>query len=228
MIQINLLPSDFRARDRLSLKVWGTLFAAVIAVCGAGGYFGHVYLDEFKTVESQRISREDELRDLKTAAAHYDQLVREAKEYSTRESTIQGIATSRAMWTRLLDNFIDIVNNEGNTERHNVWFDNLAVTSGRGKKVGASWGLKALSQSKSFTKQANFLDDVRQDPEFFGDFKEINSPGGAVVQDATKEPAEAISFELKLQMKPSDEWAINQNSAAAKGKKKPAPAEKKR
>lgn len=227
MIQINLLPSDFRSRDRLSLKVWGTLFAAVIIVCGAGGYFGHVYLDEYKTVESQRMSREDKLRELKKHAAHFDKLVAESKEYRKRENTIQGIATSRALWTRLLDNFIDIVNNEGNTERHNVWFENLSVTGGRGKKGGAAWGLKALSQTKSFTKQANFLDDVRNDPEFFGDFMAINSPGGAVVVDDTKEPAEAISFELKLQMKPSPEWGANKKAAKKNAaKKKAAPAKK--
>lgn len=218
MIQINLLPGEHRARERLSIKVWATLFAAVIVVCGAGGYFGHVYLDEYKAVESQRMSREEQLRELKPLAAHFDKLVTEAKDYRRRETTIQDIATSRSLWTSLLDNFIDIVNNEGNTERHNVWFENLTVASSRNKKVGPAWNLKALSQSKSFTKQANFLDDVRNDPGFFRDFELINSPGGTVVIDESKEPAAAISFDLKLAMKPPSEWAANiQNKA-----KKPA------
>ncbi|MCB9882248.1 MAG: hypothetical protein H6832_16740 [Planctomycetes bacterium] len=217
MIQINLLPSEYRSRERLSLKVWATMFAAVVTVCGAGGYFGHVYLDEYKAVEAQRITREDKLRELKPLASHYDKLVAEAKDYRQRETTIQDIATSRALWTKLLDNFIDIVNNEGNTERHSVWFDNLTVAGGRGK-TGPSWNLKALSQSNSFTKQANFLDDVRNDPEFFKDFDMINAPGGAVVSESSKEPPEAISFELRLAMKPSNEWAANVDQ-----QKKPQP-----
>lgn len=221
MIQINLLPAEHRSRERLSIKVWATLFAAVLVVCAAGGYFGHVYLDEFKAVEGQRMTREDKLRELKPLAAKYDKLVAESKEYRKRESTIQDIATSRALWTKLLDNFIDIVNNEGNTERHNVWFENLAVSGSRGRKSGPTWQLKALSQSKSFTKQANFLDDVRQDPEFFGDFIEINSPGGTVVTDDQKEPPAAISFDLRLAMKAPAEWAVN-------AKKKPALRKKKR
>lgn len=218
MIQINLLPAEYRSREKLSLKVWATTFAAVVTVCGAGGYFGHVYLDQFKTVEAQRVSREDKLRELKPLASHYDKLVEEAKEYRLRETTIQDIATSRALWTQLLDNFIDIVNNEGNTERHSVWFDNLTVTAGRAK-TGSSWNLKALSQTNSFTKQANFLDDVRNDPEFFRDFMTINAPGGSVVSESSKEPPEAISFELKLAMKPSSEWAANADAKKPQPKK---------
>ena len=32
MIKINLLPREYRGRERLSLKVWGTLLAAVVLV----------------------------------------------------------------------------------------------------------------------------------------------------------------------------------------------------
>ena len=212
MIQINLLPEGYRRRERLSFKVWGAILAAVILVSCSVGYFGHVYLSEFKKIEGDRIEREERLTLLKEFAKYDDQLVASAKEYVQREGTIQGIANSRALWTRLLDKFIDVVNNDGNTERHNVWFRNLAVGGGTAAR-GPTWGLAAFSQSASFTKQANFLDDVKDHTAFFGDFAEINAPGGRVVESDNRTPKEAVAFKLTMQMHPPKAWKQNQPKA---------------
>jgi len=211
MIQINLLPSDFRRRERLSIKVWGTLLATVVVVCCSLGYFGHVYLNEFKTIEGERVGREDRLKNLEPQAKYDDDLVAEAKEYKKRAKTIQDIATSRVLWTRLVDQFIDIVNNEGETERHNVWFRDLAI---KGDKGGPTWSLSAFSQSKSFTRQANFLDDIKNHPEFFADFRanRLTRPGGKVVKHDGKHPPHAVQFRLNMTMKPPQDWKRNKQT----------------
>lgn len=212
MIQINLLPHEYRGRERLSIRVWGTLLAAVVVVCCSVGYFGHVYLNEYKRIEAERIGREAKLRELEPLARYDDALQAEAKDYKTRAQTIQGIANSRVLWTRLLDLFVDIVNNEGDTERHHVWFQNLAIGAGSANK-GPTWGLQAFSQTKSWSKQANFLDDVKNNPEFFKDFASIVDPGGRVVKTKDKHPPEAIAFKLDMRMHPPSKWARNQKKA---------------
>lgn len=209
MIQINLLPREYKGRERLSLKVWATLLTAVLLVCCSLGYFGHVYLNKYKTIEGERVGKEDKLRNLTPQAQYDDKLVAEAKEYKKRAKTIQGIANSRVLWSRLTDLFIDIVNNEGNTDRHNVWFRNLVVKA-NGKR-GPTWSLNAFSQSKSFTKQANFLDDVKNNTEFFHDFAYINDPGGRVVSNKDKHPPDAVSFKLDLRMQPPSKWKRNKS-----------------
>jgi hypothetical protein len=211
MIQINLLPSDFRGRERLSIKVWGTLLAAVVVFCCSLGYFGHVYLNEFKTIEGERVGREDRLNNLKPQAKYDDDLVAEAKEYKKRAQTIQDIAGSRVLWTRLVDQFIDIVNNEGETERHNVWFRDLNIRPGKGKPT---WSLNAMSQTKSFSRLANFLDDIKNHPEFFADFRadRLTQPGGKVVKSEGKHPPRAVKFRLNMQMKPAKEWKRNKQA----------------
>jgi len=213
MITINLLPQEFRKTERTSFKVFMTIILALMAVCGSLIYFGQVYLYEFKSIEGERLSREEKMRGLEPQAKYDDALVAEKKEYQKRSRTIQQIANSRVLWTRMLDMFIDIVNNQGNADRHNVWFRNLSVRSGKG---GPSMNLSALSQSASFTKQANFIDDVVAHEQFFEDMASINAPGGRVVKNPGMYPPEAVSFKLELRMKPPGQWARNQKKAKKK------------
>ena len=209
MIRINLLPQEYRGRERLSMKVWGTLLGTVVIVSCAIGYFGHVYLSEYKKIEGERVGRQDRLTNLEPQAKYDEELVAEKQEYLKRAQTIQGIANSRVMWTKLLDLFIDITNNENNDERHHTWFSNLNI-SGGGTKVGPVWTLNAFSQSGSFTKMANFLDDVENHREFFHDFMKISPPSGRRQTQPDKHPPEAVNFKLELRMHPPEKWAQNQ------------------
>ncbi len=208
MITINLLPEDFRRRERTSVKVFGSILGAVIVVCCSLGYFGHVYFNELKTVEGERMSREETLKNLERWAKYDDQLVKEKREYKIRSDTIQKIANSRVLWTKVVDQFIDIVNNEGDTERHMAWFKNLSVRDTAGRS-GPRMSLSALSQTKSFKKQANFLDDIQKNPAFFKDFAAITAPGGRVVKEESRIPSEAVSFKLEMTMKHPNLWARN-------------------
>jgi len=211
MININLLPQDYRRRERTSFKVFGTIMAAVIAVCCSLGYFGHVYLNKFKTVEAKRIQQQDILDSLTPLAAYDDALVSEKAEYTRRSKTIMDIATSRVLWTKFLDQFIDIVNNNGDTARHLAWFKNMNAKSGGGRFGGPSVSLNAMLASDQWSRQANFLDDIRAHQDFVQDipYDGITSPGGRVVKTAGKTPPKAIEFRLDLQMRASKDWVVN-------------------
>ncbi len=208
MIVINLLPQEFRRGERTPFKVFGSLLLAVLMASGSLVYLGHMYFNEYKRVEARRSQLEDRLKSLEPFAKYDDALIAERAEYQKRSQTIQTIANSRVLWTKVLDQLIDITFNEGNTERHNVWFKSLEARSGRGKS-GPVMSLQAFCESDEFTKQANFLDDIEHNEEFFRDFLSITSPGGRVVRNENKEPPEAISFKLDLRMKPPSQWARN-------------------
>lgn len=209
MIQINLLPEEYRKRERTSIKVFATILGAVVVACCSVGYLGHVYFQEYGTVVSQRESEEEKLKDVMRFAAVDDKLVAEIKEYEKRSRTIQQIANSRVLWTRMLDRFIDIVNNEGNTDRHMCWFQSVKVTDSAGAN-GPALKFAAFSESSSWKKQADFLDDIAQDEVFFEDFGKIVDPGGMVVESDAHNPPEAIQFTLDLQMKHPKYWVANQ------------------
>ena len=209
MIQINLLPEEYRRRERTSIKVFATILGAVVVACCSAGYLGHVYFQEYQTLVSERESQQEKLRNIEGLAKYDDRLVAEIKEYEKRSKTIQQIANSRVLWTRLLDRFIDLVNNEGSTERHMCWFDNLKVGDTRGA-AGPRMTLAAFSETASWKKQADFLDDLQNDELFFTDFDKITAPGGVVTENTKREPVEAISFKLELQMKHPKQWLANQ------------------
>lgn len=211
MININLLPQEYRRRERTSFKVFGTIMASVIAVCCSLGYFGHVYLNQFKTVEAKRIQQQEILDSLTPLAAYDDALVAEKAEYSRRSQTIRDIATSRVLWTKVLDQFIDIVNNNGDTTRHLAWFKNMNAKSSGGRFGGPSMSLNAMLASSEWSRQANFLDDIRGHQEFVQDIPHdgVTHPGGRVVKTEGKTPPKAIEFRLDLQMRASKDWVVN-------------------
>jgi hypothetical protein len=88
------------------------------------------------------------------------------------------------------------------------WFNNLKVTDTRGKS-GPKMSLQAYSESGSWKKQADFLDDVENDESFFQDFGKIAPPGGVIAKQESRTPPEAISFRLDLQMRHPKQWVAN-------------------
>lgn len=209
MIHINLLPQEYRRRERTSIKVFSTVMASVVVVCTSLGYFGHVYLNEYKKIESERMQQQEKLDGLQKLAAYDDALVSEAAEYQRRSQTIQKIANSRLLWTKVLDQFVDIVNNNGDTGRHMAWFQNLSTRSDGGRFGGPSLSLQAMIATDQYAKQANFLDDIQAHEEFYQDMAQTTVPGGRVQTTKGKTPDKAISFRLDLAMKAPKDWARN-------------------
>src|SRR5262245_45614475 len=116
MIRINLLPEDLRKSERTSFKLFAATMAAVIVVCSGVGWFGLVWFGELARLEEEKVAVEETLRQKKERAAYSDALEAEKKDYEVRSETIQGICRSRMSWTEVLDQLIDVVNNDGNTE----------------------------------------------------------------------------------------------------------------
>ena len=208
MITINLLPQEYRRQERTSFKVFGSLMVAVLVVCCSLGYFGSVYLNDYLAVVNERVIREERLANLIDSANYDDSLVAEKAEFNQRSKTIQDIANSRVLWTRVLDLIIDTINNQGNTERHNSWLRDFSIN--RASRTGGPViTANAFIESNSWHKQANLLDDFKANTELWQDMMDITKPGGQVIKNEQRQPPEAIQFTLKLQMKAPQDWARN-------------------
>jgi hypothetical protein len=129
VIRINLLPADLRRGNRIPPKVLAAAFAGAVAASAAVGWFGIVWFGDLGTAERTLSEVEAKLTEREKRVVYHDQLQANRKDYSGRVQTIQEIALSRRLWSKFCDELIDVVNNNGDTERHLAWFDGMTVKS---------------------------------------------------------------------------------------------------
>jgi Tfp pilus assembly protein PilN len=207
MIRINLLPEEFRKKARTPIKLVLGLVAAVTINAGLVAWWAFQALGVQAQIESEQASLQTEVDGLDPQVKYYTALDSEAKAYKSRESTLQGITSSRISWTKKLDELIDVVNRGGNGQRHMVWFDDLQVAQTTDAKAKSAGTFKANGHSGSdkFAQVANFLEDIEASP-FVSDFLPPSPPEGSQAQeDDSLVPSVAWSFPLALTLKTPEE-----------------------
>lgn len=215
MIRINLLPEEYRRSERTSPKIFAATLLGVILVCSSFGWFGFVYLGELGTLEVQEARVSEELSSKKERASYHDALIKEKEEFKKRSDTIQRIGRSRIQWTQILDEVIEVVNNDGDTDRHLAWFKSLSVKAGDGKKQGPVVSMPGWVQGDSLKKVADFHEDFEHS-NFAEDLSTKSAPSGVVETNAKRIPPQALFFNLKWSFKPAKDWARNSNNAEPK------------
>jgi Tfp pilus assembly protein PilN len=208
MIRINLLPVEQRRGNRLPPKVLAAAFGAALATSGAIGWFGLVYFGDLGAAEAELQQAEVKLGERGQGVAYHDQLETNKKDSALRVQTIQDIAKSRRVWSKFLDELIDVVNNNGDTERHVAWFDNIAI---RNDAKGASVDMPTSVQDMDRSRLANFHEDLENAP-FAKELLTKSDPGYRVEEDKVRVPPMSMQFGLQLQLTPP-------SGAAAPGKK---------
>jgi hypothetical protein len=216
VIRINLLPADLRVGNRLPAKVLAAAFGAALCVSAAVGWLGLVWFGDLSAAEAKLQETEARLVDRTKKVTYVEQLEANKKDYALRVQTIQDIGKSRRVWSKFLDELIDVVNNNGDAERHLAWFDNVAVKSD--PKAGASVTMKAAVQGSEQFRLANFHDDLEAAP--FGKEVERSDPNWELDEDKVRLPAVSLKFPLSLKWKPTIVEAPKPKPAA------PAPAKK--
>lgn len=225
MIRINLLPEEFRRKARTPIKLVLALVGAVTVNAGLVTWWAFQFFNVQTQIESEAKLLQDEVDGLNNQVQYYSALDSEAKAYKSRESTLQGITSSRISWTKKLDELIDVVNRGGNGQRHMVWFDDLQVAQTTDAKAKSAGSFKANGHSGSdkFAQVANFLEDVEASP-FIADFLPPSPPEGSQAQeDDSLVPSVAWSFPLSLTLKTADE-RLGKKTEKGKGKPGAKPA----
>ncbi len=205
MIRINLLPDEYRKTERTSPKLFGTVLAAVVCVCCTVGWFGFVYFGQLGQLEIEHGRVTEVLASKQESVKYFEALSKEKKDFEEREQTIAEISRSRVVWSRLLDELIDVVDNQGNTERHFAWFKQLSIKGGDEKKKGATLTMPGWLAGDELRSLADFHEDIEHAP-FFKNVKQKSMPTAKTSTDKDRTPAESLSFSLGMEFQPARKW----------------------
>jgi Tfp pilus assembly protein PilN len=222
MIRINLLPSQYRRGQKISTKMVGVSLGSALAVCVAIGWFGLVYFGELGALEQQHAEVAAELQQKATKAAYFDKLENNRKDYLGRVQTVQEIGKSRRLWSKFIDQFIDVINNNGDTDRHFAWFDGLTI--GGDARKGNTATLPGHVQGNDNSRIANLHEDIEAS-EFYRDIATKSDPGGRHDTNKERVPPDSFFFPLSMQFWPSIDDA---KKAAVPAKPAPKPPETKK
>lgn len=217
MIRINLLPMEFRRGRRVSARLLAVSFGSVLAVCASVGWFGLTYFGTLGEVERTHEAVKQKLEQKGKVAAYYDKLEGNQKDYENRVKTIQTIGRSRRLWSQFLDQFVEVINNDSDIDRHIAWFDGMTVKYDA--KKGTTVAMPGHVQGNDMAKVANLHESIMNAP-FWADIQSMSEPQGKTDVSKERTPAESLEFPLTLTFKPTLQPAKAKKAAA------PAPAKK--
>lgn len=207
MIRINLLPEEYRKKSRTPIKLMLGLSTAVALNSVLLAYLGWLTFGVAKEIDSEKMTLQVEMDGLAPQVTYHKELEKESKEYESRERTLSSITQSRIVWTRKLDELIDVVNRGDEGQRHLVWMDDLSVSQSLNPRAGNFGSLRASGHSGSdkFAQVANFLEDL-ESSTFVEDFYRPAPPEGTqTVVDEELVPPVVWAFPLSLSLKSPEE-----------------------
>lgn len=213
MIRVNLLPAEYRKRDRTPIKVFASLVVGIVTTCAFAFYYADTYFGELATVEKQLAAIKADVAGLVPQVQHHDSLVREKADYEARAQTIHDISRSRISWVKKVDELIDIVNagepREDTGDGYLVWFGQLAiaqqVVEAGGRKGakgpgGGSVRIQGNAATDHMSSVVALLKDLRNDESFFSVFENIEDPKVDWIEqeDLALEPANVMTFPIAM------------------------------
>lgn len=246
MIQINLLPPEYRAKTGTPVARFAAIVAGVVVLACASGAYAYTHFIELAKVRELRQTREEEALGQERRKKHSLDLQAEIDTYEKRRSAIQTINRSRTLWSRKLDQFFDIVTNQGTDEGFKVWIESLEVPPqlvagakrGMGKKGQPADGgqfkfqgfLAMESESEWLAHVSAFHKALTGDPEstgratdFYADFMKVNNPNGKIVtthmkgdEELTPPVVGSFDYEMTLLPKSAPETSPKGAAKAAK------------
>lgn len=212
MIQINLLPPEYRPRTGTPVVRFVAILAGVILVASATGAYAFTHFIQLKNVQDLRDVKTEEARSKEAQRDRSLSLQKEIDLYEKRRSAIQEINRTRTLWSRKLDQFFDIVTSHNSEASYRVWLESIEVppqpapsAKGRGRRRsrrgevenGGSFkfdGLLAMDTStEAPALNSAFVRALTGDPDstgertdFFMDFLKINNPNISVNQQRAR------------------------------------------
>jgi Tfp pilus assembly protein PilN len=209
MIRINLLPVEMRRGKRLQAKLLVVALASAAVVTVAAGWLGMKWFGDLQSAEDRLAAADAQLGELQRRVGYADQLESNKNDYTVRVQTIKDIGNSRRVWSKFLDELIDVVNNNGDTERHMAWFDDLQVRNDPAK--GATVSLACAVQGDEQDRLANFHDDMARSS--FGKQAMLSDPNWKLEEEEGRVPPSSLRFALSLQFPPTNANAQPGNPA---------------
>lgn len=229
MIEINLLPPEFRAKSGTPIARFVAIVGGVVVVAAALGIFAWTHLIELARVRDLRATREEEADGQDRRKKYSLDLQAEIDMFERRRTAIQTINRSRTLWSQKVDQLFDIVTNQGGDAPYKAWLENIEVPAqpvgvrpqampgkpAEGGQVKFKGRLAMETESEAPAHISAFHRAITGDPdatgrttEFFADFQRINNPNVRIVAsrgraaDETLEPPVVAEFRYELSLLP--------------------------
>jgi Tfp pilus assembly protein PilN len=168
MIEINLLPQEYRVQERTPLGLFLTIVVGICAVGAIGVYEINLKKElAAKQLENQRLTAEKERTDKeKEAVVKLEAEIATAKK---RQETIIEISQSKIIWSQKLIQFGKIM-----AEYPDFWIDRLSMQ--RGGDKGGRLTLNFYALGSDLRKAAAFRERVTSDTNFWYHFERFEAP----------------------------------------------------
>jgi hypothetical protein len=172
MIEINLLPPEYRAPEGTNLPLIAALAIGVLVV-GFTGLYGMNLSNELAQVESDLEKRLEDRPALEELAKKVDNHKADIGRQTSRQDTIIKISQSKVMWSLKLDQFARIMNRFST-----FWVTNMQLTqrSSRSSGVSGQLNLQLSATGRDLNDVSRFRDALKHDTNFAYHFQNLPSP----------------------------------------------------
>jgi Tfp pilus assembly protein PilN len=191
MIEINLLPDEYRRPDGTPVPMVLTIVMGVIVVGSLTAWL--VILAQ--TRQNLRQTKDDKTElasGWKIRAAKVDAIVKEINAMKKRQQTIMEISRSKIMWSQKLFQLSQIF-----SKYNKFWVQTISMN-----QVGLSGNmtLSCFALGNEVGEVSDFRTYMEKDETFFYHFKDIQSPRITFVPGVESEP-DKLQFSMTLILK---------------------------
>lgn len=194
MIEINLLPAEFRPREKTNLPLMVTVAAGVLVVGGII-FYGINKNNELAGLKSDYDRLEEKSNRLKERVKAVSGLENRIAQQKARQDTIIEISQSKVMWSLKLQQFSQILGEKFD----GFWITGLRLSKSR---TGGTISMNVSSTGSSLRDVAKFREAIKTDPNFFYHFGSLDSTS---VQIVTLPPgynySERMNFSVSLPLR---------------------------
>lgn len=222
MITINLLPDEYRRRAKSPIGMIAAIAGAVLVNTSLIAYYGYLEFGTSANIETTRTVLQMDLDGLKPQVAYHEKLEKEIQVRSEREKTLAEITRNRILWTKSLDDLMDIVHAGREGIEHFVWLEDIDVKMEDGGGNRGGYGkLKASghSGSKDYDQMSNFLEDIEDEElsSLMSVFQRPKPPEGRINDpDEDLIPSVNWSFPLTMELLSPEDRVNNRTDAEEK------------
>lgn len=193
MIEINLLPQEYRPPESTNVPLMLTILGGVVVVCGLFFYMMKV-TGEIEELNASIKQLSDRKAELELEAKKIDKLNEEIERQKTRQETIIEISQSKVMWSQKLEQFSRIM-----AEHKNFWVQQLTLTKASGRTAGTTLSMRASGLHYDISEVAKLQDALKNDQNFFYHFDDLQSyTVNKVMVTGFRNATEKMDFEIKL------------------------------
>jgi Tfp pilus assembly protein PilN len=213
MIEINLLPQEYRPRDSTNVPLLLTVLGGIVVVCGLFFTWMRVQSD-VRELERTNAELTKKKGDLEREAKNIDKLKEEIDRQKSRQETIIEISQSKVMWSQKLEQFSDIMRSH-----RQFWVTSLTLSKAGGGRAGATSTLSMRVSGLGYDMRevAKLRDALQNDQNFFYHFARLDSFSvNRVALSNFRNASEKMDFEIKLPVQAGTPAAV----AGAPGKRR--------